>query len=572
MKLFAKIGVIGLRLLLKTLTCTLVPLFILAFFAVYFVVRKIVRTIVSNEIAQPANAFNSMKNSLLKSFLSLMDSEERFRTMVQNMPVMINAFDENWNFVVWNNECVKVTGYSADEIVDNPNAMELLYPDAGNREYIQTKWINSSNSYRDWELQIACKNGSLKTISWSNISRQFSIAGWKRWIVGVDITKRKQLKFDLVEKTIYLDSILRSSSEIAIVATGIDYNIKYYSPMAEKIFEYKSEDVIGKTILDIQDKINMDPACFETAIGKIHNESEHSFIIEQKKVNKIRFIQVRISGIFDINSSLVGFVLMAQDISERIEAERDLRKSVDELARSNEELEQFAYVASHDLQEPLRMIVSYLQLLERRYKGKFDKNADDFIGYAVDGASRMQELINDILSYSRVGTHGEVFEPVDCRTILDKALINLQPGINKSGAKVAYDKLPTVVVDKSQMVQLFQNLIGNAIKFCKNKTPEIEISAERKGDEWVFSVRDNGIGIEHEQFKRVFLMFQRLHSRSEYPGTGIGLAICKKIVERHSGRIWIESEPRKGATFFFTIPWNIYSKQLTVITDHFSLV
>jgi len=254
------------------------------------------------------------------------------------------------------------------------------------------------------------------------------------------------------------------------------------------------------------------------------------------------------------------------EITERKQAEEKLKYYAAELERSNQELEQFAYIASHDLQEPLRMVASYTQLLARRYKGKLDSDADEFIAYAVDGATRMKALINGLLRYSRVGTKGKDFEPTDCEAVFDRTLDNLQKAIEESGAKVTHDPLPTVMADDMQLGQLFQNLISNAIKFRSEEHPSIHVSCERieesaignrqsamnKG--WVFTFRDNGIGIDPKFTGRIFIIFQRLHKREEYPGTGIGLAVCKKIVERHSGRIWVESDPGKGSTFYFTIP------------------
>ena len=242
-----------------------------------------------------------------------------------------------------------------------------------------------------------------------------------------------------------------------------------------------------------------------------------------------------------------------KEIAERKLAMAALAVKDEELQRSNTELEQFAYVASHDLQEPLRMVASYTQLLARRYQGKLDADADEFIGFAVDGATRMQSLINDLLQYSRVGTKGREPEPTDSETVLGLALANLKIAIEDNKATVSHDPLPMVMADDRQLEQLFQNLVGNAVKFHGGEPPRVHIRAERSNGRWTFAVRDNGIGIEPQYFDRIFQVFQRLHTRAEYPGTGIGLAMCKKIVERHGGRIWLESEPGKGTSFLFTL-------------------
>jgi light-regulated signal transduction histidine kinase (bacteriophytochrome) len=261
-----------------------------------------------------------------------------------------------------------------------------------------------------------------------------------------------------------------------------------------------------------------------------------------------------------------------RDITERKRAEETLRRQAAELERSNRDLAQFAYVASHDLQEPLRMVSSYVQLLAKRYQGQLDQDADEFIGFAVEGASRMQRLISELLKYSRVGMRGKDFAPTSCETVVDQALANLQMVIQESGAVVSRDPLPTLLADELQLTQVFQNLISNAIKFRGVEPPRVHISAELRNSDfgfrnagpssqsatrnpqWLFSVRDNGIGIAPEHRDRIFGIFQRLYSQAEYPGTGIGLATCKKIVEQHDGRIWVESQPGQGATFYFTIP------------------
>ncbi len=259
-------------------------------------------------------------------------------------------------------------------------------------------------------------------------------------------------------------------------------------------------------------------------------------------------VQERTSDLAKANETLL------RDIAARKRVEQELTSKAEELARSNAELELFAYVASHDLQEPLRMVASYTQLLARRYKGKLGAEADEFIGFAVDGATRMQQLIQDLLSYSRVTSRGEALNLTQSETACNSALENLRESIKESKAQVSVGPLPGIIADASQLTQLFQNLIGNAIKYRNERRPEISISAKSNGSEWTFSIQDNGIGIELKYFERIFQMFQRLHTRKEYSGTGIGLAVCRRIVERHGGRIWVESQPGQGSTFLFTIP------------------
>ena len=241
------------------------------------------------------------------------------------------------------------------------------------------------------------------------------------------------------------------------------------------------------------------------------------------------------------------------DVTERKQMEERLRQITDEMQCSNTELEQFAYVISHDLQEPLRMVSSYTQLLAKRYSNKLDADADEFIAYAVDGAKRMQTLLHDLLEYSRVGTRGKPFSLVNCEHIVEQATANLKIAIEECGASVSYDVLPTIMGDEGQLVRLFQNLIGNAIKFRQEEAPQVYISAQRRNNMVTFSVKDNGIGIDREHSQSIFEIFRRLHTKEEYPGTGMGLAICKKIVERHGGHISVQSQLGQGSTFYFSV-------------------
>jgi len=258
-----------------------------------------------------------------------------------------------------------------------------------------------------------------------------------------------------------------------------------------------------------------------------------------------------------IESHLALYALRRQLAEQNAQLQREIaiRAEVQEaLQRSNTEFEQLAYVASHDMQEPLRKIASYLQLLAQRYEGRLDADADEFIGYAVDGAKRMQALINDLLAFSRVGTKAKPFAPTDCNAIVRTALMDLQMAIEECGAQIEVGQLPTVMGDATQLPQLFRNLLSNAIKFRRDVPPRIQVRAEPSGTAWRFAVSDNGIGIAAEYFERIFIIFQRLHARSRYAGTGIGLAICRKIVERHGGQIEVQSTPGEGTTFAFTLP------------------
>jgi len=300
-----------------------------------------------------------------------------------------------------------------------------------------------------------------------------------------------------------------------------------------------------RAVLNILDDFNTEKSHLERTQRATFN------IIEDFNADRLRLedTQKALLNILDDLNQSREELQKAHDVLEVRVVERTA-----ELARSNAELEQFAYIASHDLEEPLRMVSSYVQLLERRYGGKLDQDADEFIGFASEGALRMQRLINDLLAYSRVGTRGKSFEAVNLETALAQALENLQLAIKERNAVVTHDPLPVAYGDIGQLTQVFQNLIDNAIKFHGEKPPRVHISARLDGSECVCRVKDNGIGIAPEYLNKLFLLFQRLHTRKEYPGTGIGLAICKRIMERHGGKIWVESKLGEGSTFCFRIP------------------
>jgi len=290
----------------------------------------------------------------------------------------------------------------------------------------------------------------------------------------------------------------------------------------------------------------------------INHTYSYSIILYWNNIVQLGFFLIAVfilSGLkseYEKKNALIAELKVA--LADLKRSEEALKQKTQELADSNAELERFAYVAAHDLKGPLLAVEGFIQRLKRRHKDKFDSDAETIIGYAMDGVHRMKTLIQDLLAYARVGTKTDKFKLIHSSGVVNRSISNLQFQINEKGAIVTYDNLPDIFADETQMTQLFQNLIGNGIKFCKNGIPRIDISAKQELNNWIFSVSDNGIGIDKKDAERIFDIFQRLHSSSQYQGTGIGLAICKKIVERHGGEIWIESEPGEGSTFNFTVP------------------
>jgi PAS domain S-box-containing protein len=364
---------------------------------------------------------------------------------------------------------------------------------------------------------------------------------------------QKQIEIRLKETEEKFTQLVHGVKDYAIYLLDTEGNVKSWNEGVERIKGYTSKDIIGKhfsvfyTTEDIKKGL---PAYNLSMANKLgHFESEG---LRVRKDGTRFWANVTITALYDENGRVKGFSKVTRDITEIKKAKEELENKAIELARSNTELEQFAYVASHDLQEPLRTVSSYLQLLSGRYKDKLDAEADEFIHYAVDGSNRMRQLISSLLEYSRIN-RVKPFEKVSLFGVISEILSDLSDQIKSTAAVIKYENLPDIYADEVLIGQLLQNLIANALKFRGDKRPEIIISAEKRNGFYLFSVKDNGIGIQKEYWEKIFIIFQRLNHRETYPGTGIGLSICKKIVERHGGKMWVESEPGKGSTFYFTI-------------------
>jgi len=366
--------------------------------------------------------------------------------------------------------------------------------------------------------------------------------------------------------------ILNSASE-GIIGLDLNGNHTFVNSAAAQMLGYRVRDLIGKHSHAIWHHSKRDGSPYPEAECPIYSVCKHGIIRRMKnevfwKKNGTSFpVAYTCTPILE-GGNLIGAVVTFTVITKRKreneeeESRRQLQhlaelleERTDELARSKTDMQQFAYATSHDLREPLCVIAGFINLLKKRYKGRFDAKADEFFDLTTDGVKRMQEMIKDLSAYSKAGMKGINLKPVDFSLALDKAVLNLKTAIEESGAIITHDQLPTVMADGSQITRLFQNLMENAIKFHGKEALRVHISAERKDNEWVFSIGDNGIGIEPDAKERIFLVFKRLHEAGKYPGTGMGLAICRRIVEQHGGRIWVESELQKGSTFYFTIPY-----------------
>ena len=487
----------------------------------------------------------------------LAQMEGRYRGLLEAAPDAMVVVNQSGEIVLLNVQAEKQFGYQRDELVGQK--VKNIIPKGFAERLIADETRSAAEALAQQigmgiELIARRKNGSEFPIE-IMLSPLESAEGVLVTAAIRDISARKEAEKHLAQMEGRYRGLLEAAPD-AMVVVNHSGEIVLLNVQAEKKFGYRRDELLGQKMTNI-----IQEGFAERLIADALRSAEDALaqqigsgieLTGRRKDGSDFPIEIMLSPLESAEGILVTAAV--RDITTRKKGEADLLNKVEELNRSNEELGQFAYIASHDLQEPLRMVASYTQLLSRRYKGKLDADADDFIAFAVDGASRMQRLIQDLLAFSRVGTKGQELLDTSSEEALKQALVNLRGAIADSGALVTHDPLPAVMADEMQLTQLFQNLVGNAIKYQKPGIPKVHVSAAKNGGQkWMFSVKDNGLGIDPQYFERIFGMFQRLHKREEFAGTGIGLAICKKIVERHGGGISVESQPGEGSTFRFAL-------------------
>jgi PAS domain S-box-containing protein len=518
-------------------------------------------------MAKPRQLGKSQERSdeageLRRALDALRESEERFRAVVDSANEGILVYDRALNVVAGNRAAERVIGLPLAELVGKPGFTSQLpcvredgaplTPD----ERPTRITIRTGQPLRGQVLGIQRPDGST---TWVEVNTGFLRRGGDPDFYGIvstlaDISERKRAEAALRES----EERFRLTFELAgsgIAHVDMGGRLVRANPSLCEMLGYAEDELRSRTVKDLSHPEDRDLT--DVARDRMRAGLTRSFSLEKRYVHKdghVVWVDLTATVVRDVHGRPLHDIAIFDDITERKKAEAELRAAHDELKRSNEELAQFAYVASHDLQEPLRMVSSYTQLLARRYGERLDGDAREFMAFIVDGAARMKQLIEDLLAYSRVGTRGKDFRPMAVDAALRRALFNLKGAVEEAGASITYGNLPQVVADELQLTQLFQNLIGNALKFRSASVPRVDVSCIEKEAEWELRVSDNGIGIDPQYSERIFMVFQRLHNKAEYPGTGIGLAICKKVVERHGGRIWVSSKPGEGATFHFTLP------------------
>jgi len=482
-------------------------------------------------------------------------ARERLVDAIENLDAGFVMFGPDERLVICNQTFRTMFGICADVIVPGVAFDDILH------EFVRRG--GRINGFEDMDQWVRDRMALFRQAD----SREFDQKLNGRWIRVSDHRMRDggvvSLRTDVTNLKEIQETLILRDRAIAAVVSGVvvtdpsqpDNPVVDVNPAFERMTGYSKEETLGRNCRFLQGP-ESDPATIALMRAATSEMRESQAVVRNYRKDGTPFWnEIKITPVRDsVTGKVIHFVGVLTDVTERIESQKALERVLDELHRSNQELEQFAYMVSHDLQEPLRMVASYTQLLERRYKDQLDATAHEFIGYAVDGAQRMQGFIQDLLQYSRVGTHGRPFEWLNVGRVVRQALDNLRFAIEEKNAQVVCGEMPELEADPVQLGQLFQNLVGNALKFAGTEPVRIEIAATQRDGVWEFLVRDNGIGFGPEDAERIFVIFQRLHTRQEYHGTGIGLAICKRIVERHGGRIWVESEVGKGATFYFTIP------------------
>ncbi len=477
-------------------------------------------------------------------------SEDEYRALVDGVEdYAIFMLDPQGVIISWNAGAQRIKGYTADEILGHSFSCFFPAKDVERGRPEEALRIAAANGWHKEQCMRVRRDGSRFLADVTFTARRDASGRLKGFCeISRDLseTKASEARYR---------GLLEAAPD-AMVVVDQDGKIVLLNVQAEKRFGYGRDELVGQQVTNIipegfaERLIADDLRSTEAALAQVIGTGIE--LVALRKDGSEFPIELMLSPLAGAEGILVTAAI--RDISVRKAAEAKLMETVRELQRSNEELDQFAYLASHDLQEPLRMVASYTQLLARRYKGRLDPDADEFIAFAVDGASRMQRLIQDLLIYSRVGTKGRELLATSSEEAFGQALANLQVAIEAAGAQVTHDPLPEVLADGVQLVQLFQNLVGNGIKYQGPGIPRLHVSASRRGDHrWLFSVQDNGIGIDSKYFESIFLMFHRLHKRDEFTGTGIGLAVCKKIVERHAGTISVESKLEQGSTFRFDL-------------------
>ncbi|MBD2545942.1 MULTISPECIES: PAS domain S-box protein [Planktothricoides] len=495
-------------------------------------------------------------SDLVSTGQALIDSQRFIQKITDTVPVLIYIYDlvEQKN-TYFNSQISEILGYDLAKIQEieqaGPLLLTLLHPEDSLSEInLKKRWESvKDGEILQTEMRIQDAEGVWRNFQCEETLFLRDANGLPKQILGagIDITEQKKNQ----QKLLRLSKAVASTSD-AIAITDLSGNPIYINPAFIKLFGYELAPLISHKGLNIlYADSSLCTSVFDTIKqgvswrGEVKMQTHHRDFLD---------ILLRADAIKDESGKIVGFVYIYTDISDRKRAQEQLAQHAIELARFNAELEQFAYVASHDLQEPLRIITSYSQLISRRYLGKLDEKADKYIQFVVKAAQRMQQLIEDLLEFSRLGSQKNELGQVECEAVLNLVLENLNLTIFLNDAIINHEPLPVVLGDHTQLVQLFQNLIVNGIKYRTERSPIIHISATRIENYWRFAVSDNGIGIAPEFFERIFTIFQRLHTREEYPGTGIGLAICKKIVQRHRGEIWVQSQVGAGSTFYFTLP------------------